>query len=321
VASFLTDVSKAGYISSVLPNKNNPDLNINALAQKLEPYAAPGSVSQSDRNALFNAIAQGGATSDQLVGLSNALALPNDIAALGSAVANYSLPETQLGYINGMSPQTTSQTPKGYAAAIAVGSVLAGLKGHPQEVNQAFNSLISGGQLSAVIQAAERDAGGPAPFTAVNNTTGSPALLDGIINSAATGTDNAMKAQVFEQADQALTEIKGEHESEGSGQVVNSLTNLLETNPQAIVSQLELTDHNGHALTDYASGELAQGQSGTQVLGNLLNQLRFGPRRLIPIIQTPISTQPETHQVCNIIPMPRIWVILLAPLSGLVRMT
>jgi len=137
VAQFLTDVSKTGDIGSVLSNFNTGDWN--ALAVKLEePYptylnngevaAAPRLDEMGGPSALFDAIAQGGATSTELGDLTNALlSVPSGniyvdksswAGALASAVASHSSSQTQIGYIQSLKPSTYGALDSGGLSAV-----------------------------------------------------------------------------------------------------------------------------------------------------------------------------------------------------------
>jgi hypothetical protein len=288
VATFLTAVSGAGDISSVLSYLNTSDWN--TLAKKLEGpvpvmlndgQVLNDPVDDDQRSTLFNAIAKGGATSQQLADLSNALGSVPDgspdfhlnksswVEALASSVAKFSPDGTKVDYIKGIQPEIETQA----GIASSVGTVLASLKGNSQSVNEAFGLFDkSPGELHDVLTA--------------NNGT----LFTGIVNAAATGTDANTQMNVFGAATQAFRELGFEGNAWGASpnvNALNALTNLIESNPEGIVQSLYKKDQApridsqnalnppvlpGQTLTDYAGDMFALGQ--TKQLANLFNQLK-----------------------------------------------
>jgi hypothetical protein len=260
-------------------------------------FPLPG---QDARNALFKSMAQGGASAANLAKLTKSLNNGGDAAGVAAAVSSRSS-DFKLDYIKGLTPETfppgfigpiprgATRAPAGQTAldpnsAVAVGNVLANLKGDPAAVNQAFNDLTDK-QLNAVMQAG---------INSGSDTVG----LSAIINAAATDTHDGTKARVFTLAAQA-------NGPNNAGQAVGALTNLLETDPQGIINDVQLRDESGVALTAYAQAALGQGSAptwkdksgqdltGSQVLGLLLSQLRLGS----PPNQNHLTTSTGTDSI------------------------
>jgi hypothetical protein len=316
VAGVATALQTAGYVNSIKSASNGADvaktLESASNAHDIDPVLSELSSSQldtvskqlngsglskNDLSTLCNSIVSGGASGQNLARLNEAFInnppqpdigslvtgplisnkpAPVDLAStLASAVAGRASVGTRVDYIRALGPTAATSG----AAASVVGTVLASLRGNPQGVYQAFSSLAkTPAVLNAVLGASQGK------------------LLAGIVNAAATkGVDPGLQATVFQSATQAFAALEqASKRQEGlpsppppltdglRKQDLAALTNLIESNPQGIVHELNLQDQDnkgggvkGQALTTYAAGMLAAGDA--KQMGYLLDQLRFGP--------------------------------------------
>jgi hypothetical protein len=307
VSGLLTAASTEGEIPQVLASGN---LNYNHLAQALDSSGLfnPG-LSQNDRDTLFNTIVANGATANELVSLSNAFNKLNDtnstanIEGLAQAIANpdnHALPQTKIGYIEGLAPQVSGQgstaqasglestsTP-GNTQAYAVGAVLASMGDDPrvntQQIDQLFNDLENSGKLSAVMAA------GVANIQVVGRGGGSShfdaSQLDGIINAAARGADPYVKSRVFNYGANAINYIQEQYgwaeqalpstvNDPAVPTITSALTNLLNSDPRGIVAQQYHQSGAGTAMTTYMSQMIKEGKSAA--IAEILKPLLTGP--------------------------------------------
>jgi len=126
-------------------------------------FGADG-LSGGEKKDLFNLFARD-LDAAQLARVSNSFGNRDDVISLSQSVAQYATANTKVEYVKQLAAQTTdkpydlqnglSQTlVTGDQEAVAIGNVLASLKGNSQAFNDAVNSL-SGTQLAAVVTAAE----------------------------------------------------------------------------------------------------------------------------------------------------------------------
>lgn len=276
VIAMLTAASNHGQINQLLDHLSPGQ--IDTLGQDLDHLLADRRVSDKQLGELFDAIAKGGADYQQLYRLSHGLssdglsdASPN-VIALANSVAHHSSSGTKLGYIQALAPGMTRDP----TTAVAVGNVLASLKGNPTDVETAFDYLIKNKQLIHVMKVAVAS---PQSDDSVG--------LSAIINAASTipstasvtGGDHT-KAQVFGDGAQ----VNG---TSNQGNALGALTSLLATDPEGILYQLMSSEAAaqpaGGALTTYAQALIEKGsakiwgsETATKVLAGLYARLRFG---------------------------------------------
>jgi hypothetical protein len=242
-----------------------------------------GDLSASERQDLFNTLAEG-LDGEQLARVTAAFeGHDGSIAELGRAIGERAPATVRVDYVERMAEQTatgdklgldvgfgTSSSTTGDPEAVAVGEVLASLSDDPASFDRALGAL-SDKQLEAVLESA---AGGS--MTTFSSGHGSattvdydPALLADIVNAAARSDDAATKARVFEGAAGQLQDIQDAGglmtpyigQSDDVAAVADAMGNLLDSDPNGIVTQLRTNnDPAGQAMVSYTAGLLASGQ-------------------------------------------------------------
>lgn len=250
-------------------------------------------LSSGERQSLFNQLASHSTNGMDLARLSGDLSCRDDIQGFGNAIAAHATDATKLGYISGMAPSTTQQNDAnnfgfGYSTsttgspqANAVGSVLASLKGHA--VDQALGSL-NDQQLGAVMKAAEGETLTTTSdgFGAATTVSYDTSKLAAINNAAASGSDPAQKARVFEADAKALKDINGSNTlftpdptaKDEAHHVADAMTGLLKSDTTGVVNALNNADESGHAATTYAKEMISEGR--TSDVGNIIARLQQG---------------------------------------------
>lgn len=249
-----------------------------------EIHGTLGDLSASERQDLFNTLAEG-LDGEQLARVTAAFeGHDGSIAELGRAIGERAPATVRVDYIERMAEQTTtgeqlgidtgfgtSSSTTGDPEAIAVGEVLASLSDDPASFDRAVGAL-SDKQLEAVLESA---AGGSMTTTvvphggSVTTVDYDPALLADIVNAAASSGDAATKARVFEGAAGQLQDIQDAGglmtpyigQSDDVAAVADAMGNLLDSDPNGIVTQLRTNlDPAGQAMVSYTAGLLASGQ-------------------------------------------------------------
>lgn len=267
------------------------DDNLKNWAQEL--YGFAGGFDKSERDALFGDLAQG-LDADQFVRLVDAF--ENDGNGQGSgelraAMAGPDVPaETKLAFIEAMtsriSPEATSYDPApthkndvtdvlhADPDAQAVAEVLASLSG--SSFDAAVSHLADNQRLDEVLQAGILQSEVHSRNGAVTNFDSTVAA--DIVRAAATSHDPAVQASVFQQASDVLKTIQGggdngavpfELSDIGIGpgrhagardELANAMTDLLKSDTNALIAQLESQDRGGHALVTYLTEQIAAGR-------------------------------------------------------------
>lgn len=281
------------------------DDNLKNWAQEL--YGHAGSLDKSERDALFNDLAQG-LDADQFIRLVDAF--ENDGNGQGSselraAMAGPDVPaETKLAFIEAMtariSPEATSYDPApthrndvtdelhADPNAQAVAEVLGSLSG--SSFDAAVSHLDANSRLDEVLQAGILQ-------SEVNSRNGAVTNFDtgvaaDIVRAAATSHDPAVQASVFQQAADVLKTIQGggdngavpfELSDIGIGpgrhagardELTNAMTDLLKSDTNALIAQLETQDRGGHALVTYLSEQISAGREND--VASLIVRLQTG---------------------------------------------
>lgn len=242
-----------------------------------------GELSVSERQDLFNTLAEG-LDGEQLARVTAAFeGHDGSIAELGRAIGERAPATVRVDYVERMAEQTTSgdkldidagfgyaSSTRGDPEAVAVGEVLSSLSDDPASFDRAVAAL-GDDQLEAVLESAAGGSmttvsGGHASSTSVDYD---PGLLADIVNAAARSDDAATKARVFEGAAGQLQDIQDAGglmtpyigQSEDVSAVADAMGNLLDSDPNGIVTQLRTNnDPSGQAMVSYTAGLLASGQ-------------------------------------------------------------
>ena len=248
-----------------------------------EVHGTLGDLSASERQDLFNALAEG-LDGEQLARVTAAFeGHDGSIAELGRAIGDRAPATVRVDYVQRMAAQTDSgdrlsidagfgsnTSTTGDPQAVAVGEVLASLSDDPASFDRAVAAL-SDRQLDSVLESA---AGGSMTTTSMGRATSitvdyDPALLTGIVDAAARSDDAATKARIFEGAAGQLQDIQDAGglmtpyigQSGDVSAVAEAMGNLLGSDPNGIVTQLRTSaDPSGQAMVSYTAGLLASGQ-------------------------------------------------------------
>jgi len=255
-------------------------------------FGADG-LSGGEKKDLFNLFARD-LDGAQLARVSNSFGSRGDVVSLGQSVAQYATADAKVAYVKQLAGQTTdkpydfqnglSQTTfTGDQEAVAIGNVLASLKGNPQAFNDAINSL-NGTQLAAVVTAAEGQTSthylGQQGQPSI--TTNAQTLAD-ILSAAATSTDPAVKARMFEAGSKALGQINDTNSilspnpgaSADVKRVTQGLTDILNSDTTGVVRALKLDQPGGSSLTNYMEEVITEDPSaGNKTIGTLLARLQ-----------------------------------------------
>jgi hypothetical protein len=241
-----------------------------------------GSFSTAEKKQLFNELSEK-LDVDQLSRMTNALGDAGNIQSLADSVANKASDETKVGFINRLKGMV--ETNEGSAKAVA--ELIAGLGNNPKALEGVLNGL-SQTQLQAVMKAASQEeihsSPGSGRFGGGGSiyTTFDPKPLADMI-SAVSKTGNAeLKAKVFqaganelkriEDAGGLLNPVAGQKDS--AKMVRDSLTNLLRSDTNGIMTNLEHNFRNGDGITAYSKSMLNAGE--TKELGNIIAKLSKG---------------------------------------------
>jgi len=257
-------------------------------------FGAEG-LSGGEKKDLFNLFARD-LDATQLARVSNSFGNRDDVISLSQSVAQYATANTKVEYVKQLAAQTTdkpydlqngvSQTlVTGDQEAVAIGNVLASLKGNSQAFNDAVNSL-SGTQLAAVVTAAEgqRSTHYLGQQGQPSVTTNAQPLAD-ILSAAATSTDPAVKARMFEAGTKALGQINDTNSflnpnpgaADDVKRVTHGLTDILNSDTTGVVRALKLDQPGGSALTSYMKEVISEDPSaGNKTIGTLLARLQQG---------------------------------------------
>ena len=251
-------------------------------------------LAQDEKTDLFNLFAKD-LDGTQLARASSAFGNREDVIALGQSVAQYATPEAKVQYIQQLAGQTTANTTDhqvgllsqtsfyGNAQAVAVGNVLASLKGNAQAIDKAVGSL-DDTQLQAVVQAAENQ-------TSTHNTGDQgPSLiqtdaksLQSILSAVATSNDAATKARVFEAGVKGLTDIQDTNQpltpnvgAAGDAKLVQQgLTDILNSDTRGVTDRLNTKDASGHTLATYLKQVVTDDPSANNgIIGGQIAQLQ-----------------------------------------------
>jgi hypothetical protein len=251
-------------------------------------------LSQSEKTDLLNLLARD-LDGTQLARVSGSFGDRDDVISLGQSVARYATPDAKLQYIQQLAGQTTgnasdlqnglmSQTVLySNAQAVAVGNVLASLKGNPQAIDRAVDSL-TGTQLQAVARAAQNQTsthyiGDDSP--PLIHTDAKP--LQALLSAVSTGNDPAAKARVFEAGAKALTDIQDTNQptmpnvgAAGDAKLVEQgLTQILNSDTTGVVRALKQDQPGGKALTNYMKEMFAEDPSGSnKTIGAMIARLQ-----------------------------------------------
>ena len=242
-----------------------------------------GDLSASERQALFNSLAEG-LSAEQLVRVTAAFeGHDGSIAELGQAIGDRAPATVRVAYVEQMASQTDSgdhlqlDTGIGYAnstsadpQALAVGHVLASLSDSPASFDQAIKAL-SDSQLESVLKSASGGSmttvtGGYSASTSVDFD---PGLLASILTTGARSGDAAVKARLFEAGASELQNIQDSGglftpyvgKGDDVAAVTNALDTLISSDPNGITTQLRTnTDPSGQAMVSFTRGLLDSGQ-------------------------------------------------------------
>jgi hypothetical protein len=257
-------------------------------------FGADG-LSGGEKKDLFNLFARD-LDGTQLARVSSSFGNRDDVICLGQSVAQYATPDTKAAYVKQLAGQTTDKpydfqsgwnqtTFTGDQDAVAIGNVLASLKGNSQAFNDAVNSL-NGTQLAAVVTAAEgqRSTHYLGQQGQPSVTTNAQPLAD-ILSAAATSTDPAIKARVFEAGSKGIGQINDTNSilspnldaAADVKRVTQGLTDILNSDPTGVVRALKLDQPGGTSLTSYMKEVISQDPSaGNKTIGTLLARLQQG---------------------------------------------
>lgn len=254
-----------------------------------------------EKRDLFNTLAAS-LSGKQLARMTVAFGDPGDKSAIAQSIATFAPGEVKAQYVAAMAPVTTDQrtgsssspflsgtttTHVGDPDAVAVGRVLASLKGDGANYDAAITSL-SDSQLQSVIAASSGQT-----ETVTTSLTGSgasvsnsydPKVLSGLIDAAATSSDPGVKARVFAAGGREVSEINGSSslfnpdvDADRSAQsVANSLTHVMDSDTTGVVRQLEISDRSGKGLAGYTQQMLGSA-AGQKTLGRFVATLQTGP--------------------------------------------
>ena len=261
-------------------------------------FGAQG-LSGGEKRDLFNEMAQD-LDGTQLARLSAVFSGRDEALALGDAVATFAPSASKLGYVTAMAGRATDgdmtmDSGFGYNSlitgdkdALAVGKVLASMKFDPVLFNAAVKSL-DANQLAAVLKAGEGErvttyagsvVGGAMPSA---STTFDPAVLRGVLNTAALSGNAQTKARVFDAATSTLKDIRDSDSllspNPGAGDtaamVAAGMTAIMNSDTRGVVDALNTRDASGKALTRYLSEVLTENPtSNNPVLGRQIAQLQ-----------------------------------------------
>lgn len=244
-----------------------------------EVHGTIGSLSTSERQDMFNTLAQG-LDGAQLARVTQAFSKhETSIAELGQAIGAHASASVRADYVEAMASATNTgddsrietnwgvaTTHTGDPEARAVAEVLSTLTDDPASFDRAIGAL-SGDQLESVFEAA---AGG-----SMTSTQGSvsvnyePQLLADLTAAAASSTSAEVKARVFDAAANQLEDIAGAGgfltpyigQDTDVRQVTDAMSQLIDTDPNGITTELRTdVDPAGTAMVAYTGGLLASGQ-------------------------------------------------------------
>ena len=218
-----------------------------------------GSLSASERQALFNSLAEG-LDGTQLARLAKAFdGSPTGLDALGQAIAQHASPEAQAGFIEAVRSDIGSNESITTLAAAA----LAGLADSQSDFDSTVKSLTDD-QMKSLINAGLGHQEGTAYFI--------PTVAMDIINAAAQSSDLQVKASVFEAATTQFNLMNG---TMFQGAYMESVQNLITSDPNGIVNELQSrSDLSGTSLAEFSKWMLKSGQE--EGLRDLLIQMQQG---------------------------------------------
>jgi hypothetical protein len=258
-------------------------------------FGAQG-LSQGEKKDLFNLFARD-LDGAQLARESSSFGDRDDVICLSQSVAQNATADAKVQYIQqlaGQTPGNASDTQSGLlsqtvfysnAQAIAVGNVLASLKGNAQAIDRAVASL-GGPQLQTVVRAAESQTSTHYTFDISEsppliNTDARP--LQAILAAVATGNDAATKARMFEAGAKALTDIQNTNQltmpniqAAGDAKLVEQgLTDILNSDTTGVVRALKVDQWSGKALTTYMKEMFTEDPSGSnRTIGAMIARLQ-----------------------------------------------
>ena len=253
-------------------------------------------LSQGEKKDLFNLFARD-LDGTQLARASNSFGNREDVISLGQSVAQYATPEAKVQYIQQLAGKTTGNTSDihagalsqtafhGNAQAVAVGIVLASLKGNVQAIDRAVGSLTES-QLQAVVQAAENQTlthytGDLSERPPSIQTDARP--LQAVLSAVATSNDAATKARVFEAGVNGLTDIQDTNQplmpnvgaAGDAERVQRGLTDILNSDARGVIDRLNTKDASGHALATYLKQVVTDNPSANNgIIGGQIAQLQ-----------------------------------------------
>ena len=218
-----------------------------------------GSLSASEREDLFNKLAEG-LDGNQLARLARAFdGSPTGLEALGKAITGHASPQAQSAFIAAVKGDIGSNDQVTELAAAA----LAGL-GTSQADFDATVKTLSDGQLESLINAGLGHQEGTAyfvPFTAM-----------AIIDAATRSGDLQAKAAVFEAASTQFNLMNG---TMFEGAYMESVAKLIGSDPNGLVNELQSrSDLSGESLAEFSKWMLKTGQE--DALRNLVVQMQQG---------------------------------------------
>lgn len=243
-----------------------------------------GSFDKGEKKTLFNELA-GKLDDQQLARFSNALGDKENVQSFADSVSNNASGATKAALID----RYAGNVEKDETAAIAVAELIGGMKNNPRELEGALAKL-SQPQLAAVMKAASQEEIHSTPIFAPSGgvgggsvyTTFNPAPLADMINAVSKTGNAELKANVFqaganelkrlEAAGGLLNPVAGQ--GDAAKTVRDSLTNLLKSDTNGIMSNLEHNFRNGDGISAYTKSMLGAGE--TKELGNIIAKLSKG---------------------------------------------
>ncbi len=233
-----------------------------------------GALSASERQELFNNLAQG-LDATQLTRLVKAFeGSPGGYQALGEAVANHASADTKLAFIQATQGSIdgeyyATQGRDGNAETAVVARVLGSLANDPAQFDAAVKSL-SDSQLADVIKVGLGRNHIAGPYT--STTLYEPSAALDILRGAANSSDPEVKGRVFEAGTEHLTMVEG---GSADAALTEGLTQIMQSDPNAVVNELQTrTDITGESLSNYIKEMLNSDRA--QDVRNLLVQMQQG---------------------------------------------
>jgi hypothetical protein len=203
-----------------------------------------------------------------------------DSGDLGRAIANNSSSPVKVDFVREMA----GSVERNHGASEAVAEVISGLQNEPAGLDRALGSL-SDTQLQKLMENISVNG------YSVSSTFGSSytieykgELLAKMLDAASKSNNADVKARVFNAAALQLKSIEGAPnllpataiigKNDAAARIRDSLTNVLNSDTNGIMTSLEHNARNGEGITAYVKSMLAGGK--TTELGNFVGRLSKG---------------------------------------------